>query len=121
MNEDPYGIPFQMVAGKIRPHVPFWYLERPQGDHTLTLGETVSSLMEVLLLRADEESEGVREARVGDLGEEYNSFHQGEFSEAGLKAALCKVKSGKYPGPDMVPVDVIKNLDKGNLHTLVCC
>ncbi|MCS5642106.1 MAG: reverse transcriptase family protein, partial [Dehalococcoidia bacterium] len=63
--------------------------------------------------------DNVKEFRTNKLFEETADIKTGDYSMKEIKTALKKMKKNKAPGPDEIPVDLIKCMDEGNLQIIL--
>nr|CAD7461046.1 unnamed protein product [Timema tahoe] len=113
LQRGPWGIPFKIAAGKIRPPTMLSTLRREDGSTTKNWEESALLLMETLLPDDDEEedNEGQRVLRVTMMRDEYGN--EGRVEPVGqdeVVRTITRMGRKKAPGPDGIRVEVLQKL-----------
>lgn len=120
-SNDPYGIVFKLASDKIEEKSHYVSLQRQDGSLTEDSRETVAELMNSLLPRDNvvEETRLHADIRARALRPYKNHNISQPFSSDEIINAIKSAKPRKCPGPDLVPIDVIKNLNESNREVLL--
>lgn len=120
-NEDPYGFVYKLGTGRLKRRDLFQSVRRDDGLLTVSLGDTIDVLIDRLLPGDSQVNEQVIHAALRNRVEQWDL--EGEdpppFTMEELETALKSAKAKKCPGPDNVPMDVIKMFDENNKAVLL--
>lgn len=113
-NENPYGFAYKLGASKLRLRTIMTNLRVGEQGYTATTEETMERLLEVLMPLEDPRGGEDLAERAPRLEMVVRDFELRE-----LKDAIMKAKAKRAPGPDRIPIDVIKLLDERHQSVLL--
>lgn len=106
-NKNPYGFAYKLGASKLRLTNIMTNLKTGERNFTATTEETMERMLQVLMpleVRGDEADLAVRAP--------YLDMAVKDFELRELKDAIITANAKRAPGPDRIPIDVIKLLDE---------
>lgn len=117
--ENPYSLPYKLAADKV-PKKEVLTSLRKGNNYTKTGLETMALLIETLIPPDDlrEEDENHQEVRRNSTTPASCNIEP-PISPAELEPALKNTKLRKAAGPDRMPPEIFKNLDRGNREDLL--
>lgn len=108
---DPWGKAYKIIMDRMKKETTLVSLQKEDGTNTMTVDETLTRLLQGLLVDDDEneDTQDQRRIREESLGES-EGMDEPEFTENELDRVMGQMKTKRAPGCDGIKVEVVKRM-----------